>query len=258
VTTSFALLVASTFVSASSAPGSVSWCAVRRQLHEASGGHRTSAHHASPGRMVLLRPVRDAEHVNRGLDSSQEVCYSKAMSGWEPTRHGGFRRTTGGSSESQSAAQIKQRSVPRKHHPGRVRVAWAERLGLPSCPYVIRWRIETPLGSLRVHHWLASDDDRAFHDHPWWFLTVVLKGGYTDYSPDGADYLRAGSVRFRRALHQHTVRPFSGGAWTLLVTGPQVRAWGFWKDGKFRKATKWFSMYGHHPCSSDYPVRDAS
>jgi hypothetical protein len=127
-----------------------------------------------------------------------------------------------------------------------------ERLGLPECPYVIRWRFEiSKAGSVRVHHWLGPDDDRAFHDHPWWFWTFVFKGGYIDRSPDGEEHLKAPAVRFRPALHQHTVIPYPEGAWTLLVTGPRVRVWGFWLDGKFRKARRWFESKGHHPCAED-------
>lgn len=164
---------------------------------------------------------------------------------WIPTRHGGLRRT--GVAQAESTAQMKQRSVGRNHPP--VQIRFREKLGLPECPYVIRWRIETPIGSVRVHHWLGPDDDRAFHDHPWWFLTFVLRGGYTDVSPTGGEYLRAGCIRFRPALHQHTVVPDKGGAWTLLITGPKTRSWGFWLKGKFKKANKWFATYGHHPCN---------
>lgn len=163
---------------------------------------------------------------------------------WEPTKYGGLRRT--GVAQGESAAQIKQRPMGRNHPPV---LAWAEKLGLPECPYVIRWKLETPAGSLRLHHWLRPDDDRAFHDHPWWFVTIVLKGGYTDRSSRGDDRLHAGSVRFRPALHQHTVYPGANGAWTLVVTGRKLRDWGFWLDGKFRKANKWFARFGHHPCS---------
>jgi hypothetical protein len=170
------------------------------------------------------------------------------MNTWEPTRHGGFRRTR--VAQVESAAQIKQRSVGRNHpRVPLLRLGWAERLGLPECPYVIRWRAETPIGSVRLHHWLGSDDARAYHDHPFWFVTVCLRGSYTDRNPGGDDVLRPGSVRFRRALYRHTVVPAPGGAWTFLLTGRTVRAWGFWKNGKFRKANKWFASYGHHPCS---------
>lgn len=125
---------------------------------------------------------------------------------------------------------------------------WHEQLGLPDCPYVIRWRIETPWGSIRLHHWLGPDDDRAFHDHPWNFTTYVLRGGYLEVTPDGLEYLRAPCRRHRLATHQHTVRPLPGGAWTIIVTGPRVRAWGFWDGLKFIKANKWFASRGHHIC----------
>lgn len=133
---------------------------------------------------------------------------------------------------------------------GTMQLAWKEPLGLPECPYLYRWSIETRFGSVRVHHWLSSDDDRAFHDHPWWFWTFVLKGGYTDESSIGAERLSVGSVRWRPALHQHTVRPDPDGAWTLLVTGPQVRKWGFWFGDRFVKSNKYFTTYGHHPCQT--------
>jgi hypothetical protein len=172
------------------------------------------------------------------------------MHDWEPTKHGGFRRTgeaqRAGETRWQSAVQMKQRPVVRSHPPV---LTWAEKLGLPECPYVIRWTLQTRVGSLRVHRWLGQDDDRANHDHPWWFLTFVVRGGYTDRSPHGDEVLAAPAVRFRPALHQHTVIPGPRGAWTVMVTGPKTRLWGFWTDGKFLKANKWFARFGHHPCT---------
>jgi hypothetical protein len=126
-------------------------------------------------------------------------------------------------------------------------VRWGEWLGRPECPYLRRWALNLGLVSFRIHHFFRSDDDRAFHDHPWWFLTIVLRGSYDDVSPAGVDRLTPGSIRFRRALHRHTVT--TTGAWTFVVTGPNVRAWGFWENGvRFRKSNKWFAMRGHHPC----------
>lgn len=78
---------------------------------------------------------------------------------------------------------------------------------------------------------------------------MVVRGSYTDRGPRGDDELSAGSVRFRRALHRHTVIPGPRGAWTLMITGPRSRAWGFWPSpGRFVKANKWFLTRGHHPC----------
>src|ERR1700733_7651031 len=77
----------------------------------------------------------------------------------------------------QSALRIKERSAVRiGHRVPHFRFKWAEELQCKMGVYVRRWYLETPFGSIRVHHWLHSDDDRAFHDHPWWFWTLVLRG----------------------------------------------------------------------------------
>lgn len=111
-----------------------------------------------------------------------------------------------------------------------------------------RWVIDFGAFALRLHRWEASDDTRAFHDHAWWFVTLVLRGGYTDVSPDGRDTLRAGSVRFRPATHRHTVEVARPGTWTMLITGAPVRRWGFWVDGKLWKRDRYFATMGHHAC----------
>lgn len=124
---------------------------------------------------------------------------------------------------------------------------WREKLGKPECPYLVRW-VAAIYYSLRLHHWLAGDDPRAFHDHPWWYVTFCIWGGYTDVSPAGEVEVGRWSFHYFPAAHRHTVRVNPGGAWTLLLTGPEKREWGFWVAGKFRKRNKYFFEWGHHPC----------
>jgi hypothetical protein len=113
-----------------------------------------------------------------------------------------------------------------------------------------RWVIDCGPFAVRLHRWQASDDARAFHDHAWWFLTLVLWGSYVDVSPAERDRLRLGSIRFRRADHQHTVEVQRPGTWTLLITGRPRRRWGFWVDGKLWKRDRYFATNGHHPCDA--------
>jgi hypothetical protein len=133
-------------------------------------------------------------------------------------------------------------------------------LGLPECPYVDRWTLSLPRGySLRLHRWLGDDDLRHPHDHPSWFVTAVLRGGYLDVgelAADGSgilsvplDHLSVGSVRFRSALHRHSVKVDPGGATTLCLFSPETRQWGFWVDGRFRKRNRYFYDHGEAPCS---------
>jgi hypothetical protein len=131
-----------------------------------------------------------------------------------------------------------------------------ESIGLPECPYMRRWVADFGAFAVRLHRWESSDDERAFHDHAWWFLTCVIKGSYVDISDHGEDVLTFGSVRFRRAAHKHTVKILQPGTWTLLITGPAKRRWGFWVNGKLWKRDRYFAIRGHHPCSpSQQPIR---
>lgn len=136
--------------------------------------------------------------------------------------------------------------------------AWRQQLGRSECPYAERWVLNLYFFSIRLHHFIRSDDARAFHDHPWWFITMVLRGGYTDRSPDGDDHLGVRSIRYRPALHKHTIVVDSGGVWTVLITGPQTRRWGFWVNNKWKKSNKYFFEHGHHPCDQDEKLRLSS
>lgn len=139
---------------------------------------------------------------------------------------------------------------PRDH------LSWlcGEELGRGECPYLRRWVLDFKFSSLRLHHWMASDDQRHPHDHPWWFWSLVLRGRMTE-CPANVDPLRPGKLRevgsleFFQAEHRHSVRVTPGeGCWTLLLTGPEKRVWGFWVNGRFRKRNKYFYMKQHHPC----------
>lgn len=130
-----------------------------------------------------------------------------------------------------------------------------ERIGLGECPYLHRWVADFGAFALRLHVWQASDDRRAFHDHAWWFVSIMLWGKAIDVSPAGRDVLGPGSVRFRRALHQHTFEVIRPGTVTLLITGPAVRRWGFWVNGKMQRRDKYFATNGHHPCQDGPGVR---
>ena len=62
-------------------------------------------------------------------------------------------------------------------------IRWAERLGDPKNPYLIRWIIILFGYSIRLHHWLKSDDRRFFHDHSSDLISIVLKGYYFNVTP---------------------------------------------------------------------------
>lgn len=136
------------------------------------------------------------------------------------------------------------------------KLIWNQKLGLPHCPYMRRWVIDFGEFAIRLHRWQSSDDHRAFHDHAWNFVTCVLYGSYLDVSPDGEDLLTPGSIRYRAASHSHTVKILKPGTWTLVLSGPPIRRWGFWVKDKLWKRDRYFAVNGHHPCGDNQePVR---
>lgn len=102
-------------------------------------------------------------------------------------------------------------------------------------PYLLRWFVipRNPVFNIYLHKFLRSDDDRALHDHPWANCSILLRGTYTEHT------IAAGGINRREVLHTgalrvrwtgriaHRVELHDGACWTLFVTGPRYRAWGF-------------------------------
>jgi hypothetical protein len=109
-------------------------------------------------------------------------------------------------------------------------------------PYLVRYYIFLkerrwfPF-NIFVHKFLMSDP-ADLHDHPWPYATLILKGGYYEWTPvydrDGrkitevSKWCGPGSFRIRGAnsLHRIELDP-DVTAWTLFMPGPQQREWGF-------------------------------
>lgn len=134
---------------------------------------------------------------------------------------------------------------------------WAEPVGLPECPYLKRWVLTLFGYSIRLHHWLASDDQRHYHDHPWDFWVWIIGGwGYWESVsyPDGkrSVFVReVGDFTFYPAEHRHKVclRPGTD-SWSLVFSKRNRRKHGFWIEGRdtLLRPLRYFSRYGHHPC----------
>ena len=88
-----------------------------------------------------------------------------------------------------------------------------------------------------VHKFLKSDPDDV-HDHPWPFFTVILKGGYYEWTPqfdsqgrkiaEVARWCGPGSFRWANANQYHRVELDPDvTCWTLFCPGPKQRDWGF-------------------------------
>lgn len=128
-------------------------------------------------------------------------------------------------------------------------IRWKEPLGKPECPYAYRWVFYTPFFSIRLHHFVRSDDKRFYHDHPWWFITFVLKGFYIDVSDKGDDLLKTFSIRYRKRNHKHFV-VVPEEVWTILLTGPVKQKFKFFDKDTLQEVSRdtYFKHFGHPPC----------
>lgn len=131
-------------------------------------------------------------------------------------------------------------------------------IGGKDNPYLRRWWLlpRNRVLNVYLHQFLRDDDDRALHDHPWFWCSIILRGSYVEHTiaaggihrkrirralsirfgtPWGAhriELVRAGSPDAPasiRAAVRHGLLPadYAFSCWTLFITGPRMRNWGF-------------------------------
>lgn len=108
-------------------------------------------------------------------------------------------------------------------------------VGRRTNPYLYRWRIipRNRFFNIYLHKFMRSDDDRALHDHEYDNVSLILRGGYTELFKDKERSREAGHITCRLAQTPHRIlldEKLSGPrpCWTLFITGPRRRSWGFW------------------------------
>lgn len=117
--------------------------------------------------------------------------------------------------------------------------------------YLNRWGLSLDrVGGVLLHRMDAPDPGIDLHDHPWWFVSVILWGGYTEQRADirhAQTYARLaesypegctrGVVERRRWLSVKTMRLDEchtitnlcrRTSWSLVIKGPRRRRWGFY------------------------------
>lgn len=107
-------------------------------------------------------------------------------------------------------------------------------IGTEGDTYLERWWVipRNRLFNVYLHHFLRSDDPRALHDHPWINASILLQGRYTEHTIAAggvnhrAEYV-IGAVKFRGARYAHRIELTNGACWSLFITGPSMRSWGF-------------------------------
>lgn len=116
--------------------------------------------------------------------------------------------------------------------------------------FLDRWGFEAErLGGVFLHKMSAPDPGIDLHDHPWWFVSIILRGGYTEERAAAriasqlavaaerfppmckhgvVEHRRRWSIRLMRLTECHRITDLDRTpTWTLVIHGPNIRKWGF-------------------------------
>lgn len=117
----------------------------------------------------------------------------------------------------------------------------------PDITYLARIRlVQTPWFGVYVHRISLPDARDVLHDHPWPFVSFLLRGSYTEMTPgpgassaeSTAPYALPRRVRFvnvkRFNKSYHWISEVHRDpVWTLVFVGRRRRVWGYLEpDGK--------------------------
>jgi hypothetical protein len=94
-----------------------------------------------------------------------------------------------------------------------------------------------------LHKFLKGDPDDV-HDHPWPYATLILKGGYYEWTPtfnesgekisETRHWRGPGHFRICSANSFHRIELKEDvTAWTIFLPGPKKCDWGFLVDNKW-------------------------
>src|SRR5487761_256588 len=120
-------------------------------------------------------------------------------------------------------------------------------------PFLKRWFVipKNRWRNIYLHKFILDDEDRALHDHPWPNVSLLLINQYIEVTDgDRRKVYHVGDLKFRRATTPHRIELFKKPApkkhrhwqvripsWSLFITGPVMRPWGFhcpkgWREQK--------------------------
>jgi hypothetical protein len=127
----------------------------------------------------------------------------------------------------------------------------------PAVPVYLRRLIvfRCPWFSVFVHRIKCPDPDRHMHDHPWNFISFVLRGWYQEIRPiEGEEGIWLKDRRwfnFCRAEGAHRIIYVSPTCTTLVIHGRKTRKWGFHTENGW---VNWETyIYGPKPWSDEWP-----
>lgn len=109
----------------------------------------------------------------------------------------------------------------------------------PEEDYLWRLRIlQTPIFGVYLHKLCGPDARSILHNHPWAFVSFVLKGSYTENIQCNCDWDGCTYYAVPRNVYRMNVKRFNNSfhwiselsrtpTWTLVFVGRRRRVWGY-------------------------------
>jgi hypothetical protein len=108
--------------------------------------------------------------------------------------------------------------------------------------YLRRWNLIPRNSIFNIYlHAILRDDDAVLHDHPYASVSLCLAGrleenyslrpadtAHWHHAPNARRAVLPGDVVWRSARMAHRLVVRDPNTWTVFITGPRVREWGFW------------------------------
>ena len=120
-----------------------------------------------------------------------------------------------------------------------------ESRGDADSPYLSRYPL-VQLGGYRLClHVFHRSDAIEQHDHPWFFVSLLLWRGYIEQTPAGKKRYWPGAVLWRSATHRHRIELVDERrAISLVLMGPHRREWGFFTPAGWQGWRAYFTQNG--------------
>lgn len=156
----------------------------------------------------------------------------------------------------------------KSQRPGKA-VPWAfmDRFEIPDYDgegnYLTRYRIiQTPRFSLYLHRFDGPDPRATLHDHPWNFVSLILRGGYIERRLNTHDRSvnEHHAVRRVNLIRTHDAHAITSllrvPTWSLLLVGARRRTWGYWEPDEDTASWTW-TEFDAHPHNLEFEAAKA-
>lgn len=82
--------------------------------------------------------------------------------------------------------------------------------------------------SIYIHHIYKADQDKHLHNHPWNYVSMVIKGSYLEQSVAGVNHIMPFSFNYAKRNRFHKILKLNDEkVISIFITGKRHKTWGY-------------------------------